>query len=105
MFYGCSSLTSVPQMDTSNVVEMVNMFYDCSSLTSVPQMDTSNVMSTGAMLRMFNGVPNSALENTRLIRKDGTLPALTGRSYRFDLGSTYGEKMFYDADGNQIAPA
>lgn len=43
MFYKCTSLTSVPIFDTSNVIYMNHMFYNCSSLTSVPLFDTSNV--------------------------------------------------------------
>ena len=33
MFYGCSSLTTVPDLDTSRATNMANMFYGCSSLT------------------------------------------------------------------------
>lgn len=43
MFNGCNSLTSVPEMDTSNVSDMYYMFYACSSLSEIPVMDTSNV--------------------------------------------------------------
>ena len=43
MFYQCNSLVTIPQMDTSNVTSMSGMFFDCTSLTSIPQMDTSNV--------------------------------------------------------------
>jgi surface protein len=32
MFYGCSSLQSIPTLDTSNVTSMYRMFYGCSSL-------------------------------------------------------------------------
>ena len=52
MFESCSSLTSIPQMDTSNVTTIERMFYGCSSLTSIPQFDTSNVTS---MNNMFTG--------------------------------------------------
>ena len=52
MFYGCSSLTTIPPMDTSNVTEMSNMFRGCSSLTTIPPMDTSNVI---VMSGMFYG--------------------------------------------------
>ena len=43
MFYGCSSLTSIPQLNTSNNTSMRMMFYECSSLTSVPQLNTDKV--------------------------------------------------------------
>ena len=52
MFDGCSALTSVPTMDTSQVTNMTGMFYHCSSLTSVPTMDTSRVTN---MAGMFDG--------------------------------------------------
>ena len=58
MFFGCSSLTSIPQLDTSNVGIMQNLFYNCSSLQSLPLLDTSNVTYAGGM---FN-VPNSSNE-------------------------------------------
>lgn len=51
VFNGCSSLTSVPDMDTSHVTSMYGMFGGCSSLTSVPDMDTSQVTS---MVALFN---------------------------------------------------
>ena len=35
MFQGCSSLQSVPALNTANVTNMTNMFYSCSSLQSV----------------------------------------------------------------------
>ena len=52
MFYGCSSLTSVPQFDTSSVTNMYTMFSNCSKLTTVPQFDTSKV--TNSINSMFN---------------------------------------------------
>ena len=52
MFEGCSSLTTIPDMDTSNVADMHSMFYGCSSLASIPEMDTSQVT---LMASMFYG--------------------------------------------------
>lgn len=49
MFYGCSSLTTVPLFDTSNVTNMDSMFYGCTSLPTVPEFDTSNVTSMQGM--------------------------------------------------------
>ena len=49
MFEGCSSLTSIPQMNTSNVTDMRALFNGCSSLTSIPQIDTSKVTKTNYM--------------------------------------------------------
>ena len=51
MFSGCTSLTTIPLLDTSKVTNMYNMFHNCSSLTTIPQLDTSNV--TGWISSMF----------------------------------------------------
>ena len=49
MFFGCSSLTAIPQLDTSNVISINAMFQNCSSLTTIPQLDTSNVTNMSYM--------------------------------------------------------
>jgi hypothetical protein len=41
MFYDCKSLTSIPELDTSNGTSFEGMFFGCSSLTSIPELDTS----------------------------------------------------------------
>lgn len=51
MFYNCTSLTSVPLMNTSQVTNMTNMFDSCSNLITVSPMDTSKVTT---MVAMFN---------------------------------------------------
>lgn len=43
MFDGCSSLITMPQLNTSKLDTIVGMFDGCSSLTTVSQLDTSNV--------------------------------------------------------------
>ena len=52
LFSGCSSLTSAPAMNTSQVTDMYAMFADCSSLTSIPALDTSQVTN---MYGLFYG--------------------------------------------------
>lgn len=52
MFNGCTSLTTIPEMDTSYTTDMYSMFYGCSSLTTIPEIATSNV---NTMERMFEG--------------------------------------------------
>lgn len=49
MFAGCSSLTTVPEMDTSQVTTMDGMFWECSLLTHIPPMDTSQVTDMSYM--------------------------------------------------------
>ena len=51
MFTYCSSLQTIPQLDTSNVTNMQNMFYQCYSLQIIPQLNTSKVTN---MSNMFN---------------------------------------------------
>ena len=41
MFEGCS-MTTIPQLDTSNGTNFVSMFYLFGNLTTIPQLDTSN---------------------------------------------------------------
>ena len=50
MFSYCRSLTTIPPLDTSNVTIMDSIFYGCISLYSIPLIDTSNVTT------MFGGV-------------------------------------------------
>ena len=49
MFYICSSLTSIPQLDTRSVTNMGSMFYGCKSLTASPHLDTRSVTNANAM--------------------------------------------------------
>ena len=49
MFYSCSNLITIPQLNTSNVTDMYNMFYGCNSLLSIPQLDTSKVRDMSYM--------------------------------------------------------
>lgn len=52
MFMQCKSLTTIPLLDTSNVTKMYQMFNNCSKLTTIPLINTSNVTN---MLAMFKG--------------------------------------------------
>lgn len=51
MFQQCSSLAAIPEMNTSQVTAMEHMFWYCSSLTSVPEMNTSRVTNMDSMFR------------------------------------------------------
>lgn len=50
MFYGCRSLTTVPQFNLSSCTEMSKMFDTCYNLISIPQFNTSNVENFSGML-------------------------------------------------------
>ena len=49
MFYACSSLVTIPQIDTSKVTRMSWMFH-ATSIQSLPQLDTSKVEDMSYML-------------------------------------------------------
>ena len=52
MCNSCSSLVTIPELDTSNVADMSGLFENCSSLVTIPDMDTCNVTE---MFAMFYG--------------------------------------------------
>ena len=70
MFWWCSSLTTVPPMDTSQVTNMYAMFYGCSSLTTVPPMDTSRVENFHNAFRetAITTAPNVSLNSATTLR-------------------------------------
>ena len=49
MFYSCSNLTTIPQLDTSSVTTAEQMFYSCSKLVAIPQLNTSNATNMNNM--------------------------------------------------------
>lgn len=53
MFY-LSSITTIPQLNTSNATAMSNMFSDCKNITSTPQLDMSNVTNMSNMFYNCN---------------------------------------------------
>lgn len=56
--YNCTSLTSVPEFDTSSVTNMVGMFSNCTALKNVPLFDTSSVTNMAAMCRWCGHLKN-----------------------------------------------
>ena len=49
MFSNCSKLETIPLLDTSNVTNMNDMFYSCKSLKTIPELNTSKVTNTTFM--------------------------------------------------------
>ena len=43
MMYSCDNLTTIPLFDTSKVQTMRSMCFECTQLTTIPLLDTSNV--------------------------------------------------------------
>ena len=61
MFFGCSSLSSLPDIskwNTINVNDMRFMFYGCSSLSSLPDISKWNTINVNVMRYMFYGCSN-----------------------------------------------
>lgn len=69
MFYGCSSLSSVPLFDTSKVTNVGDMLRECASLTSVPLFDTSNVSGMAFMLYECHSLTSIPLFNTNKVKR------------------------------------
>ena len=49
MFYNCTQLTAIPEMETSNVNDFSSMFNYCQKLTTLLEMNTSNATTTQGM--------------------------------------------------------
>jgi surface protein len=47
-FSGCSSLTSIPELNVENVTNMGYCFDGCSSLTSIPELNTEKATTMGS---------------------------------------------------------
>ena len=45
MFYNCKSLTSIPQIDSSEAYNMENFIHGCISLKSLPLLDASSLQT------------------------------------------------------------
>ena len=61
LFEYCQALTTIPELDTSQVTSMNSIFYNCTSLTTIPSLDSGQV----ADIRfMFTGC--SSLESVTL---------------------------------------
>lgn len=64
MFAGCVRLETIPQLNTSNVINMESMFSSCEALTSIPLLDTSKVTSLWNLFNYCSQLTNlDGLEN------------------------------------------
>jgi len=57
MFYSCSSLEDISDLDTSKATSLANTFYLCSSLQVVPVLDTTNLSGAFAFRNTFAMCP------------------------------------------------
>ena len=58
MFAHCSSLTEIPELNTSSCTNMGYMFYHCRNLKTIPVLDASKVASVNDMLNTCNSLTN-----------------------------------------------
>lgn len=56
MFQSCSSLISIPNLDTSSGTNFSSMFQNCYSLISIPNLDTSSGTNFGGMFQSCNSL-------------------------------------------------
>ena len=61
MFWKCTSLTTIPPLDTSNMTECRYMFRGCTSLTTIPQLDTSRMQHIYGMFMECSGLKSLPL--------------------------------------------
>ena len=69
MFFGCVSLTTIPELVTSKGISFSGMFVDCSVVTTIPLLDTSNGTHFDDM---FNGC-SSLPTIPELVTSKGTI--------------------------------
>ena len=63
MFQGCSSLKTIPLLNTSSVDNMSSMFAYCYSLEDIPIFDTSNVTNFYNMFNSCGKLTDTSLNN------------------------------------------
>ena len=90
MFRFCSSLQTIPEIDTSNVTDMSALFYYCMRLQTIPQLNTSNVTNMDDMFNTCQELQTIPQLNTSNVtdmagifndcRNLQTIPALDARS-------------------------
>lgn len=72
MFNGCTSLTTIPEMDTSYVNDMYCMFQNCKSLSTIPPMDTSQVTTMEDMFMYCGSFSNMpSIDTSRVTNMRG----------------------------------
>ena len=64
MFYSCGNLIELPDLDTSNVLQMDNMFYGCNKLERVPVFDCSSVTTLYRAFYACSSLREVELNNT-----------------------------------------
>ena len=65
MFQGCSSLSTIPSLYTSSGTSFGSMFQSCSSLSTIPLLDTSSGTDFSSMFYGCNVLAQAALNGTQ----------------------------------------
>ena len=96
MFNGCTSLTTIPLFDTSNITTMNETFRYCTGLTTVPLFNTSNVTAMNGMFTYCSNLVEIPQFNTSKVNtmqdmlnycsKLTTVPVLDTSSIKFNNG-------------------
>ena len=79
MFYGCSSLTTVPQFDVSNVKDMGSMFSGSSSLEEIHMININANLNISA---------STKFTREALLEIIGNLKAQTSGTKTLTMGAT-----------------
>ena len=94
MFYNCTSLTSIPLLNTPKLTSMQHAFNNCTSLTSIPQLNTAKVTS---FYSCFYGCSNltdvpllDASKATYMVQVFSSTLKLANFGGFKDLGKAYG---------------
>jgi len=66
MFSNCTSLTSVPLLNTAAGTNFSSMFSNCTSLTSVPLLNTAAGTNFSIMFSRCTSLSSGALANTKI---------------------------------------
>lgn len=86
MFGVCNKLTEVPLLDTSNVENMNYMFEECTQLTTVPQFNSSKLRNMNGMFSSCLKLTDTSLNNILAMCSNAT--SYTGTKTLATLGIT-----------------
>ena len=79
LFYFCQKLTTIPQLDTSKVTNMIEMFRSCSKLTTI-DITHMNIASTSGSDSFAFGC---YILTKLIIRNMPSIPALNSNAFNY----------------------
>lgn len=91
-FYNMSSLTTAPNLDTTNVVNMSYMFNGCTNLANVPLYASSNVTNFKNMFTNATHLSDQSLNNILTMCINAT--SYTGTKTLYQLGINSGSYYY-----------